>query len=69
MQPLEQFMIIEATKGLFETMNQDRPPPEPRQRWRHRLALMLLRLAQRLEPNVLASVKPWKVRHLARVAR
>lgn len=69
MQPLEQFIMIEATKDLFETVIQSRSTLEPRQSWRHRLAVTLLRMAQRLEPNVLASVKPWKVRHLARVAR
>jgi hypothetical protein len=69
MQPLEQFIMIEATKDLFETVNQRRVTLEPRQSWRHTLALTLLRIAQRLEPNVLASAKPWKVRHLARIAR
>ncbi len=69
MQPLEQFIMIEATKDLFETVNQSRSTFEPRQSWRHTLALALLHIAQQLEPNVLASVKPWKVRHLARVAR
>jgi hypothetical protein len=69
MQHLEQFIMIEATKDLIETMNQRHSTPEPRQLWRQKIALMLLRIAQRLEPNVLASVKPWKVRHLARVAR
>jgi hypothetical protein len=69
MQHFEQFKLIEATKDLIETVNQKRSTLEPRQSWRHTLALTLLRIAQRLEPNVLASVKPWKVRHLARVAR
>jgi hypothetical protein len=69
MQHLEQFKLIEATKDLIETVNQKRSTLEPRQSWRHVLAVTLLRIAQRLEPNVLASVKPWKVRHLARVAR
>jgi hypothetical protein len=69
MQPLEQFIMIEATKDLIETVNQRRSTFEPRQSWRHALALALLRIAQRLEPNVLTQVKPWKVRHLARVAR
>lgn len=69
MQPLEQFIMIEATKDLFKTMHQRRSILESRQSWRRTLALTLLRIAQRLEPNVLASVKPWKVRHLARVTR
>jgi hypothetical protein len=69
MQHLEQFKLIEATKDLIETVNQKRSTLEPRQSWRHQLALMLLRIAQRIEPNVLTQAKPWKVRHLARVAR
>jgi hypothetical protein len=69
MQPLEQFIMIEATKDLFGTVNQKRLTLEPRQGWRHTLAVTLLRMAQRLEPNVLTQAKPWKVRHLARVAR
>ena len=69
MQPLEQFIMIEATKDLFETVNQRRSILESRQSWRRTLALTLLRMAQRLEPNVLTQAKPWKVRHLARVAR
>jgi hypothetical protein len=69
MQHLEQFKLIEATKDLIETVNQRHSTLEPRQSWRHILALTLLRFAQRLEPNVLTQTKPWKVRHLARVAR
>jgi lipoate synthase len=69
MQHLEQFKLIEATKDLIETVNQRRSTLESRQGWRYTLALALLRMAQRLEPNVLTQAKPWKVRHFARVAR
>jgi hypothetical protein len=69
MQHLEQFKLIEATKDLIETVNQRRSSLESRQSWRHTLALALLRIAQRIEPNVLTQVKPWKARHIARVAR
>jgi hypothetical protein len=69
MQHLEHFKMIEATKDLIETVNQRRSMSEPRQHWQHTLALALLRMAQRLEPNVLTEIKPLKVRHLARVAR
>jgi hypothetical protein len=69
MQHLEQFIMIEATKDLIETVNQRRLTLEPRQNWRHHIAVMLLRIAQRLEPNVVTQTKPRKVRHLARVAR
>ena len=59
MQPLEQFMIIEATKQLFETnqqMHEDRTgsklePAKTRRNWRQRIAVTLVRIAQKLEPD------------------
>ncbi len=58
MQPLEQFMIIEATKQLFETTNQmheDRAHSKleahTQRNWRKRLARAFIALARKLEPD------------------
>jgi hypothetical protein len=70
MQPLEQFMIIEATKQLFETrqrMHEDRTgsKPEPaktRRDWRKRIAQALVKIAQKLEPDLRAPLKSRKAK-------
>jgi hypothetical protein len=62
MQPLEQFMIIEATKQLFETnqqMHEDRSGSKlelakTRRNWRKRIAQALVKIAQQLEPELRA---------------
>jgi hypothetical protein len=64
MQPLEQFVIIEATKQLFETsqqMHEDRArsnlePAKTRQNWRQRIAQALVKIAQKLEPDLRAPI-------------
>jgi hypothetical protein len=64
MQPLEQFVIIEATKQLFETTNQmheDRTrsklePVKTRRDWRQRIARVLVKIAQKLEPDLRAPI-------------
>jgi hypothetical protein len=65
MQPLEQFMIIEATKQLFETTNQiheDRTrsklePTKTRRDWRQRIARVLVKIAQKLEPDLRTPIR------------
>lgn len=60
MQPLEQSVIIEATKQLFETRNQmheDRTRSnlevtKMRRNWRQRIANTLVKIAQKLEPDL-----------------
>jgi hypothetical protein len=65
MQPLEQFMIIEATKQLFETTNQiheDRTrsklePAKTRRDWRQRIARVLVKIAQKLELDLRTPIR------------
>jgi hypothetical protein len=65
MQPLEQFVIIEATKQLFETIQQtheDRSgsklePVKTRRDWRKRIARGLVKIAQQLEPDLRAPTR------------
>jgi hypothetical protein len=63
MQPLEQFVIIEATKQLFETsqqMHEDRTRSKlkvnTQRNWRKQLARAFIRLAQQLEPDLRAPI-------------
>ena len=64
MQPLEQFVIIEATKQLFETSQQtheDRTgsklePAKTRHNWRKKIAKALVKIAQKLEPDLRAQL-------------
>jgi hypothetical protein len=70
MQPLEQFMIIEATKQLFETsqqMHEDRTdsklePVTTRSNWRQRLAQALIKIAQLLEPDSQTPIRSRKAK-------
>ena len=54
MQPLEQSVIIEAIKQWFETMQQNRSDLESgktRRDWKLKLARVLVKIAQHLEPD------------------
>jgi hypothetical protein len=65
MQPLEQFMIIEATKQLFETSQQMHSNLEPvttRSNWRQRLAQALIKIAQLLEPDSQTPIRSRKAK-------
>jgi hypothetical protein len=54
MQNLEQFQSIQATKDLIETVQQERylEPVKARRNWRQRLAQILVKIAQKLEPDL-----------------
>ncbi len=64
MQPLEQFMVIEVTKQLFETstqMHKDHTrsklePAKTRRDWRKKIAQALVKIAQKLEPDLRAQL-------------
>jgi hypothetical protein len=69
MQPLEQFMIIEATKQLFETshqMHKDRTrfklEPSTQRNWRRQLARAFITLAQTLEPDFQTPIQSRKAK-------
>jgi hypothetical protein len=54
-QPLEQFVIIEVIKQLFEASQQtlsDLEPEKIRRSWRQRIARMLVKIVQKLEPDL-----------------
>jgi hypothetical protein len=70
MRPLEQFMIIEATKQLFETnqqMHENRTrsklePSKTKRNWRQRIARALIKIAQKLEPDLRAPIRSREVK-------
>jgi hypothetical protein len=55
MQNPEQFQIIQTTKDLIETvqeMHSNLEPEETRRDWRQRIARILVKIAQKLEPDL-----------------
>jgi hypothetical protein len=55
MQNLEQFQIIHASKDLIETIQREQNNLEPektRRDWRQRIARVLVKIAQKLEPDL-----------------
>jgi hypothetical protein len=65
MQNLEQFQIIHATKDLIETVQEMRSNLEPaktRRDWRQRIAQALVKIAQRLEPDLRTPIRSRKAK-------
>jgi hypothetical protein len=60
MQNLEQFQIIHASENLIETMQREQSnlgPEKTRHHWRQRIARVLVKIAQKLEPDLRTPIR------------